>query len=142
MSTRRISNWPAALALFLEEKQMQPFDWETNNCAFFACDWLAIVVRIDPAAQYRARVTSALSATRILEEAGGIEAIADEAAARHGWEKIDAKKAQRGDIVLCEADGGPALSVCVGENYVMTARGRPGLLFFPMNLALKAWRIA
>ena len=139
---RRKSNWPAALELFLAEKAGQRFDWETNNCGFFACDWIAMLVGVDPAAPFRDEIVSALTAARVLEREGGIEAIAAAAAQRWGWPEVPVKRARRGDIVSIDAEGGPALSVCIGGDCVVSARGKAGLLKFPVLSARRAWQIA
>jgi hypothetical protein len=139
MTSKRKNNWPAALALFVEEKQNQPFDWRTNNCGFFACDWIAILVGIDPAAEYRDKIDSALSAQRVLDAAGGVEAIATDAAMRWGWPPVPVSMARRGDVVSYEGDGGHSLGVCLGELSVFTHK--EGLAFRPTLTGRKAWRI-
>lgn len=137
--TMRRSNWPAKLALFIAEKKSQPFDWEHNNCAFFACDWLAMSTGVDPAADYRDRVNSAFSAAYVLREAGGIEAIASAACERWNWQETAPALAQRGDIVTTDTEHSSALGVCVGARAVFA--GVDGLEFKPMAECRRAWRI-
>lgn len=138
MMTRR-SNWPAALALFIEEKREQPFDWAANNCAFFACDWLAILTGVDPAATFRGEVDSALSAQRVIAAAGGLERIAEDACARWGWPEAAVPLARRGDVVVFDTDHGPALGVCLGA--VSAFAGPTGVQFQPTAKCRRAWRI-
>jgi len=133
---KRKSNWPEALALFLDEKHPQPFDWETNNCAFFACDWIAILTGEDVAAPYRSKVTSALSAARVLREAGGIECIAECACMERGWNEVSPKLAQRGDLVSAMTDNGLALGVCIGAKAIFA-----GNVTVKMGDCARAWRI-
>jgi hypothetical protein len=137
----RREGWPAALDLFIKEKSKQPFDWSTNNCGFFACDWLAMVVGVDPAADLRGKIDSALSAARVLDAAGGIEAIATDAAFRWGWIPIAAAFARRGDIVsnIEAGQDGIALGVCLGE--LSAYAHANGLAFRPTIAGRKAWRI-
>lgn len=135
----RCSDWPAALARFIAEKSASRFDWERNNCAFFACDWVALCTGVDLAATYRDRVDSALSAARVLAEVGGIEAILTTACARWGWPVIAVPFAGRGDLVAMDADGGPALGVCLGA--LSAFAGPDGIDYRPTLNARAAWRI-
>lgn len=135
----RKSNWPAALSLFLAEKQAQPFDWTTNNCAFFASDWIAILTGIDPAAEYRADVDSALSAARMLATHDGIEAITEKECTARGWSEVGPRLAQRGDICIVDTGDGPAVGVCTGERAAFA--GPTGITVAPMAACRRAWRI-
>lgn len=139
MSTSRRNNWPALLALFVEEKRATPFDWATNNCAFFACDWLAILIGVDPARPWRPEVDSALTAARVLASLGGLEAIAAQAFTAHGWPEIPVALARRGDVVAMDAEGGPALGVCLGASCIFASP--TGLDHRPTLTARRAWRI-
>lgn len=137
---RRKSNWPALLSLFLAEKRAQPFDWTLNNCAFFACDWLAILTGVDPAANYRGEISSALSAGRVLAAAGGLERIAEEACARWDWPEVPVARARRGDAMLIDTTHGPALGVCIGGRTAFAGSG--GVVYHPALKCRRAWRIA
>jgi hypothetical protein len=135
----RPQDWPMRLHLFLVEKRAQPFDWKTNNCAFFACDWIAILTGKDPAAAYRPQVDSALSAARAM---GGltVEQIAERVCAENGWPEVPMKLARRGDVALIDTDAGDlALGVCeVGR----VAFASPhGVHFLPTKRCRRAWRI-
>ena len=133
---RRKSNWPAALTLFLHEKSTQPFDWEENNCAFFVADWIAILTGEDIAAAYRPRCTSALSAARVINEAGGLENIAEREFAERWWREISPTLAQRGDVVTATTEHGPALGVCLGARAIFA-----GNVTVKMGDCARAWRI-
>lgn len=137
---QRIDNWPAALALFIEEKRAQPFDWRQNNCAFFACDWLAILVRVDPAKPYRRRCTSAVSAARLLRAGSGLVALASEDFARRGWPEVPPARARRGDVATTTTPQGEALGVVIGAQ--VAHAGPNGLVFTPLANCRRAWRIA
>lgn len=139
MSTPRINNWPETLALFIEEKKAHSFDWATNNCGFFACDWIAMVVGVDPAADFRDKIDSALSAQRVLDEVGGIESIATDAAFKFGWPPVAPAYARRGDIVSLDGGNGISLGVCLGAESVFLQK--TGIAFFNTLQARRAWRI-
>lgn len=139
-TTRRRSNWPALLAEFIAERSARPFDWSRNNCAFFACDWIARLTGVDPAASFRDAVDSALSAQRALVAAGGLERIADEACARWRWPASSVALARRGDVVAFDTEHGPALGVCLGARAAFA--GPQGVEFQPVAQCRRAWRIA
>lgn len=135
----RRSNWPALLALFLAEKRAQPFDWAENNCAFFACDWLALATGVDPAADFRGTIDSPLAALRALEAGGGLETLVVQACARWDWPEVPPAYARRGDLATLAAEGGPALGVVVGAQ--VACAGPSGVEFRPLAASLRAWRI-
>lgn len=136
---KRRSNWPRLLADFLREKQAEPFDWARNNCAFFAADWLALSTGVDPAADLREEVTSALSAGRVLRARGGLVQIAGEVCFRWEWPEIAARVAQRGDIAVHETPQGPALGVVLGAQVAFA--GASGVVLNPLRNCATAWRI-
>jgi hypothetical protein len=134
----RPQDWPMRLHLFLVEKRAQPFDWRTNNCAFFACDWIAILTGKDPAAAYRPQVDSALSAARAM--AGlTVEQIAEKVCAESGWPEVSVKLARRGDVLLRDTDAGPALGVCEGAH--VSFASKDGIILQPVKICRRAWRI-
>jgi len=137
---RRPADWPQRLADFLAERQAVAFDWSRHNCAFFACDWLARLLGVDPAASLRDEVGSALTAHRALVAGGGLEAMTAAAAARWGWPECPVAKARRGDLVLVETSAdGPALGIVEGAEAVFVAAF--GLARLPLRQCRKAWRV-
>lgn len=116
-----------------------PFDWARNNCCFFACDWISRLCGIDPAADFRDQVDSALSAARILAERGGVEGIVEETCARWNWPECAPTHARRGDVCLCETQDGPALGVCLGATVALVGSG--GLVSMPLTQSRRSWRI-
>lgn len=138
---KRCSNWPALLAQFIADRTARPFDWATgNNCAFFACDWIVTLTGVDLASDFRADVTSALAAQRVLAARGGIEQLADDACARWNWPSCEVKLARRGDVVSIASPHGTAIGICLGLRSAFC--GGDGLLFVETVMCLKAWRIA
>lgn len=135
----RIPNWPRALYSFIESKRNLPFDWAGNNCCFFACDWIAILTGVDPAADLRSQVASASDASRVLADQGGVEQIAAVRCQMHGWQEVAVTYAQRGDIAMVATAHGPALGVVIGAK--IAHPGPDGLTFLPLASALRAWRI-
>lgn len=136
--TRR-SNWPRLLADFIAEKRAQPFDWTRNNCALFAADWVALCTGVDPAAELREQVTSALSAGRVLRERGGMVQLAREVCFRWEWPEIAPRLAQRGDLAVHETPQGPAVGVVIGA--LVACAGKDGVVVNPLKHCVTAWRI-
>ncbi len=137
----RRSNWPAELAAFIEERRYRPFSFEKNNCAFFACDWIALVTGgTDPAKPYRARCTSAVTTLRVAKRAGGLVALAKKDFARRGWPVVPPVQARRGDVATTATQQGEALGVVIGAH--VAHAGPDGLVFTPLAQCRRAWRIA
>jgi len=134
----RTQNWPTKLALFIEEKRHQPFNWQENNCGFFVCDWLAILVGVDPAAEPRKLTGKELvKAVR----AKPLEERAAEIALSYQWPQVPVAFAQRGDVVAIELPGiGFSLGVCAGPMSVFP--GQDGIVFNPTPSCVQAWRIS
>jgi hypothetical protein len=135
----RISNWPDFLNAFVEAKRERPFAWGENDCCLFAADCVLALTGIDPAASFRGSYSSALGSARLQAECGGVEQIADDAAALHGWPAIAPAFAQRGDLVSFEMPSGMAIGICLGKNAVFA--GADGIVFQPTLSCRRAWRI-
>lgn len=133
---KRTEHWPTKLALFIDEKRDQPFDWKLNNCGFFACDWIAMLVGVDPAEEFRKLDDRAL---RKLIVKSDIELFATAAAEHWGWKEVAALYAQRGDVVSGNTPDGPALGVCCGAKTAFA--GKNGLVWLLTGECRKAWRI-
>lgn len=135
----RVSNWPAVLLDFLEEKRTQHFNWQNNNCCLFACDWIKRLTGIDPAVGLRKRIKSEEDAKAILAEFGGVEQIAADRCALHLWPEVPVLYALRGDIAMIMTPEGPALGVVAGK--VIAHAGPNGVTYRPLTDGKRAWRI-
>jgi hypothetical protein len=135
----RSPDWPEKLARFIEERRNRPFDWAGDNCGFTACDWLALAVGADPAADFRG-YDSRLSITRAVRRAGGLDAIAEAAAQRWGWRVEVPSLLHRGDIASKRTDRGQtALGICLGlKSAFMSSKG---MAFVPTATCERGWRI-
>lgn len=136
----RCNNWPAKLDLFIEEKRAQPFDWRTNNCAFFAADWLAILVGVDLAESFRGQVTTPRSALDIIHQRGETDAIAAGRLEEIGGLEVPVVQARRGDIVTTDTRHGPAMGVFLGNAGAFA--GPEGVEFVKTADLRRAWRVA
>jgi hypothetical protein len=138
----RKSNWPALLALFIEEKKNQPFVWGENDCCLFTADWICIFTGQMPSdpAKYRGTYTTAKEAMALVDELGGVEAVWQREADIRGWKACPTALAQRGDIATVDTDRyGPSIGVVIGATVVYA--GKDGIAEMPVNKSRKAWRI-
>jgi len=135
----RKPNWPELLPPFLAEKKDMPFDWQYNNCCFFASDWLRILTGIDPATDLRAEITDLASAKKALLARGGVEQICEDRCAANDWPEVAPNFAQRGDIATVDTPHGPAIGVVFGRNVAFA--GKLGVEFIPISQTRRAWRI-
>jgi hypothetical protein len=136
----RTSNWPVLLARFIEERKHNEFDWKTNNCAYFACDWIKILTGEDLGASFREKVACERTAAEALSPYGGLVGLIEFEAKRLGWVEQTAKMAKRGDIgVHTRTTGQPAIGVVLGKD--MATPGRYGLEYIPVSQGIKFWSI-
>src|SRR5690606_29994477 len=96
--TPRREDWPERLAAFVAARRRTPFAFGTHDCALFAADWIVECTGADPIAPLRGQWTDERSALRILQDNGGIEALA----CRYLGDPIAPLLARRGDIVLVD----------------------------------------
>lgn len=136
-SAGRRPDWTLMLEVYIDQRRDQPFEWGRNDCVSFAAAWVALArPDLDPLAEVeRAGHQSARQALEWLKGR-------DLAAVVNAWgalTPIEPGFAQRGDVVLVDNTGRPALAVCVGSYAV--GPGPEGAEFVPMNTARAAWRV-
>jgi hypothetical protein len=140
MPTQRISNWPRALADFMESRRVTPFKWGEHDCCLFAADAVQAITGIDLAEQYRGTYDSALGAMRILNANTDIETLIAAQCEHAGFGHVSVKFAGRGDIALVEQDGLAWAGVVLGET--IAGPGETGVVYSPLWAAKRVWRIA
>ena len=142
----RLADWPTKLAGFLAERSDKPFAWGTNDCALFAADAILAMTGVDLAADYRGQYHGPAGAKLVLDslvaQSGGFDlaSMITSLAVRQGWDQVDARMAQRGDLVLFEGGHGPTLGI-IGLNGAVMGPGTKGLEARPISDARLAWRI-
>ena len=132
MQNTRLENWQSLLNAHL--RTIGPFEWGTNDCCMFAVGCVQVITGVDHGKEYRGYKT-ALGASRRIEKAGGIDAIATAAL---GAPK-PLKQAQRGDVVLFKNGEDTALGISVGDK--IAAVGEKGIIFLPFSEGLQAWSV-
>lgn len=132
----RRPGWPEALNALIEQRRGAPFRWGTNDCALFAADAVLATTGQDPAAALRGTYGSAEGAARVLQQHGGVQALA--AAALPQYPR--ALMARRGDVVCVPLAGRPTLGVVAG-NGCWCSPGERGLEFRPMAEVALAFQV-
>ncbi len=158
------------MAAAFEAADGRPFSWGSHDCCLWACDCVAAMTGVDPAAWFRGacdptgstlgyssragarRALGRFIAAENLEAgrgfAGALEAVAVHLAARHGMTRLAAVAlAGRGDLVFVEAiEGeaeppGPALGIVDLSGTRALFAGEKGLASLPLARAEIAWRV-
>ncbi len=135
---KRLPNWPELLAGKIDDARQQPFVWGENDCCLFAAHCVEIMTGIDLVGDYRSYKTKA-EALRMLKKYGGVAGVAEAIAKKHEIPEIPPLIAQRGDVCLFDIGSGDTLGVIAGEH--IFAPGQDGLIGFPLQQAVCAWRI-
>lgn len=133
----RLENWPTLLSLYVDSRRSQPFAWGTNDCCIFAADWVLIATGHDIASAFRGGYSSALGATRIIEEAGGIDRLLEKHAP--ALQQVPRCRAGRGDLVLREGGNGSTLGIVLGPLDCFV--GENGLIFAPLDETATCWKL-
>lgn len=138
--TPRLSNWPLRLHNFLRAEMDIPFQWGQRDCCTFAAAAIESITGIDPAAELRGTYASALSALRVLTDAGGVAGLAARQCAANGFPELpNVELAQRGDLMLCEFPDGDTLGICIGSTVAF--KSAYTLTFYPVGRCRRAWKI-
>ena len=111
-----------------------PFAWGKHDCCIFAAGAVAEMTGVEmvEAPDY----TTALGAARALGRLGHRDVVDLASAYLRPWQSL--LMARRGDIAALDAGQGLSLGVVLGAS--VAAPGEQGLIFFPLNRAVKAWR--
>ena len=132
---KRLSDWQLRLAKLCHERRLTPFTWGSHDCCLWAADCVLAVTGEDPAKHLRGTYSGALSAAHVLEEHGGVEAIASAALG----EPVAVGYATVGDIVCIEVDGRRSLALCNGTTILATGIDR--LECLSLDCAVCAWKV-
>lgn len=138
---KRFEDWPTRLDAFFLSRKNEPFVWGKNDCCLFAADAIVAMTGEDFAARFRGTYDDLKSAVKILREMGkSISGLASDLAK---LEEIPILFAQRGDVVLIDGELGESLGIVALDGVSIAGPGvdAEGLIFLPINVSKKAWRI-
>lgn len=127
----RLPDWQLRFSEFVSARQNMPFAWGRNDCCVFAAEAIKAITGQDHAAEFRGIYRTVKTADRLMNEMGGLEAIAS----RFLGDPVSPKMAAVGDIVMT----GNTLGVCNGSTII--GPGKDGIAVIPMAEALKAWKV-
>lgn len=136
--TRRFEDWPSRLFGFVESRRAEPFAWGSQDCCLFAADAVQAITGVDPAASLRG-YTSKAEAVELIAKYGTLEDLVSGKCREMNFVEVAPKLAQRGDLVVFENAGNPALGVCLGAHAAFP--GKDGLVFHPLAECRRAWRV-
>ncbi len=133
---RRVEDWPARLAAFIEQARRKPFAYGTWDCCLLAAAWVQEATGRDFAAEFRGRYEDQAVAVALVAARGGLEAVVTSAL---GAPLAAPTLARRGDVVMFETPDGRALAVAVGTQALYA--GPLGAAFVEMPRWVRAWRV-
>lgn len=134
-SRMRLQGWDVALAGIIKDRRDTPFVWGQHDCCLFAADCALAITGIDFAADFRGRYDSSAGAARLIAERGGFAQMITGLLG----DEIPLNFASRGDVVMIDHNGRPALAVCMGAYLV--AAGHDGLVRVSTADGVAAWRV-
>lgn len=132
---KRVQQWQTKFSDFISAKKQEKFSWGTNDCCLFAADSVLCLTGTDFAESFRGKYDSAAGAARLLNENGGVEAIAS----KYLGTPVLPAFAAVGDVVSISNGGRAALAVCAGQ-FVLAVSER-GLESLALSEAVLAWKV-
>lgn len=128
----------SALFAHIEQHQSTPFTWGEFDCCLFAADAVELMTGNDFAVDFRGKYNTKLGAARALKRYGQGDIIST-VTAKLGEPK-PVMLVKRGDVVLVDNNGDPALGICLGNCVsVVTA---VGLCSLELSHIKKVWEVA
>lgn len=135
----RHQDWPELLAEALAARAEFPFAWGTHDCCTLAADMVQVMTGVDPIAAWRGSYQDEAGAEALLNEAGGLAALAERVAREAGLGQCHPGFAQRGDVALVEHGNALALGVVAGD--AVAVAGPEGTTFLPRETIRAAWSV-
>jgi len=129
---RRLPDWEARLAAYLEPLRAVPFAWGHHDCCTFTAGAVEAMTGVDPMPEYRGRYSTAIGSARALRRFGAGD-LASTMSAK--FSAVSPALAHRGDIIM--SDG--LLGICMGGFLaaVGSEGGREGLI----RINRRAWSV-
>lgn len=131
---KRDPHWQRLLAEYIDSVRHDRFAWGSHDCGMHVGGAIRAITGSDPAAEWRGKYDSALSARRLM--GCGIEDMPEKIGLTP---LVSVKFARVGDVVSFPQGGHLCLGVCHGVSSSFV--GEKGLEFFPTSKCSKAWRV-
>lgn len=132
---KRLNNWQSRFATLVSDRRNAPFVWGSHDCCLWAADAVQSITGRDFAKPFRGTYDSALTALQVLDEHGGVEAIATKALG----EPCEIGQLAVGDVVCVLNTGRKSLAVWQGQ--FVLAVGQFRLESLPMSEVVTAWKV-
>lgn len=148
--SKRLPGWPTLLNEFLATRMCTPFQWGLHDCCLFAADAIQAITGIDVARRYRKAYATREAAMHLIHihAEHGIREFLKAIAKDNGFEMINPKMAQRGDIIMFNShqEGGAGITLGVVIDHRCLSPGIKALQYYPMAQlwelpSTKAWKI-
>lgn len=136
---RRVEDWPARLADFVEARRGRPFAWGEQDCVSLAADAVWEITGVDLLAPHRGAYATEGQAEAIVAAAGGMAALLADLAGRIGLSDRPVRRAQRGDLVLVQVGNQQMAGVVNGTTVVVP--GAEHIQFVPLRCIQRAWAV-
>lgn len=130
----RSADWQERFAAYIRARTEMPFAWGPNDCCSFAAGAVEAMTGRNPMEGIQA-YDSPLAAARMVEEGGGLHALASSLLG----DAVSPLMAAVGDVVLVENRGRELLAICNGTGVLAPAADR--LAALDMTAARAAWKI-
>ncbi len=136
---RRLPDWDARLAAYLEPLRLREFAWGHHDCCTFAAGAVEAMTGVDPIPEFRGAYDDAIGAVQALRTIGQgtLSATLDTK-----FDRVAPALAQRGDLVMTSG----LLGICWGSFAIAVGRegAREGLLRLNRTewVDARAWRVA
>lgn len=137
---RRTGNWVEWLHLYLAAKATAPFIWGKNDCCLFVAEWITLATGVDMGAPFRDTYNSKEGAAQLLDTFGGFESFVTLQLQNAGIAEVPLAFAQRGDAIIARPHGIPSVGIVV-DNTAAFMQEPCGLVFIPVHLCHRAWRV-
>ena len=131
----RPEDWPERLDAYVRQHERTPFAWGVHDCCTFGADWVREITGVDPMAAWRDQYRTPTAAARLIEQAGGLEAMVQGVLGM----PIGTGFRQRGDVVLGEGAFGPTIGLVLGVDAAFA--GLHGIERRLIGDAWKVWRV-
>lgn len=140
----RRENWEYFLSEFLFKRKDSTFRYGRNDCCLFVADAIERMTGVDPAVEFRGKYrTKAQAKNLLINFAGGtISETVKRLTINYGMPGIEINLAGRGDVALViNGARGEALGIVDMTGEQVAVPGYKGLVYFPMIVIQKAWRV-
>ena len=135
----RYQDWPTLLSNFISSHHNKGFEYGKHDCCLYACDAVFAMTGVDIAEEFRGYDKDTLP--EILKKNKGVAGIATSITKKFNLAAIPPSFAQRGDLVYLKDDSGQAVIGFVSMKGDVYVASELGVVAFPIDQCIRAWRI-